>query len=162
MPAKKLLFPFLLLLLFSGKGSSVTAQIYGTGFGVLLGNPSGATMKVFFTERDAFEGIIATSWRGVSATALYQLHFTLPDPKFRNTHWYLGAGAHAGRWDNTAPFYDGPDTITPLGVSLAAGIESTFGRYPFTFGFHLMPSANIAGHLSFNIFQAGITGRYIF
>ncbi len=160
---RKKLFTGVILSFFLFIGApNLSAQIYGTGFGTLLGNPSGATMKVFLTERDAFEGIIATSWRGVSATALYELHFTFPNPRFRNTHWYLGAGAHAGRWDNTAPFYDGPENITPLGISLVAGIESTFGNYPFTFGFHVMPSLNITGHFSPNIFQAGITGRYIF
>ncbi|TVR70893.1 MAG: hypothetical protein EA408_10485 [Marinilabiliales bacterium] len=139
-----------------------SGQLYGTGFGVLLGNPAGATIKMFFSERDAFEGIIATSWSGVTASAHYQHHFKMSDPKLRNTHWYLGAGIQAGRWDNTAPFYEGSGHVIPVGIGLAAGMESTFGDYPFTFGFHVMPSVNLIGHFSLNIFQAGITGRYVF
>ena len=156
---------YILVILFLSVSSvifSLNAQIYVSGPGVHLGNPIGVTWKYFFTERDALEGMLATSWRGYSLTGMYQLHFSFADPKLRNTHWYVGAGAYAGRWDNNAPFYDGLGTITTFGANLVSGIESTFGDYPFTFGLNWVPAVNITGHFGLNIFQVGITGRYIF
>ncbi len=140
----------------------MNAQNYITGIGVHLGNPLGVNYKYFLTERSAFEGIAATSWKGYSLTGLYQLHFTFDNPKMHNTHWYIGTGAHVGQWDNTAPFYDGPETYTTFGIDMILGIESTFGNFPYTFGFNWIPSLNITGNFGINIFQVGITGRYYF
>ncbi|MFO7923541.1 MAG: hypothetical protein R6U58_07595 [Bacteroidales bacterium] len=152
----------LLVLAFKGGLFNAGAQIYVTGFGVHLGNPTGVTAKYFFSEADAVEGLVASSWQGYSLTGLYQRHFLFDDPKLRNTHWYIGTGIHLGKWNNTAPFYGGTGTLNTFGVDLAFGIESTFGDYPYTFGFNWMPSVNITGQFGLNIFQAGITGRYIF
>jgi hypothetical protein len=159
---KRIYILIILFLSFNSGIFSLNAQIYVAGAGVHLGNPSGITWKYFFTERDALEGMLATSWRGYSLTGMYQLHFSFANPKLRNTHWYAGAGAYAGHWDSTAPFFDGPGTLTTFGANLVFGIESTFGDYPFTFGLNWIPGLNITGHFGLNIFQAGVTGRYIF
>ncbi len=142
--------------------SGVSAQMYLAGSGVHLGNPVGISFKFFFTESDAFEGLLAKSWQGYQLTGLYQKHFVFPDPKLRHSHWYLGGGAHGGYWDNHAPFIDGPGSVLAFGVDLVAGIESSFGDYPFTFGFNWIPSVNLTGQFGINIFQIGLTGRYIF
>jgi len=133
-----------------------------TGIGVNLGNPIGVNYKYFFTEEDGVEVLLATSWKGYSLTGLYERHFHFPPFKYRNTHWYLGAGAHIGYWNNLAPFYDGQGYRIITGIDGVAGIESTFGQFPFTFGFNWIPSVNLTGQIGLNLFQVGITGRYIF
>lgn len=158
-------FIYLFLLFFLGGpalNAQINKQIYMTGIGVNLGNPMGVNYKYFFTEVDAVEALLATSWKGYSLTGLYQRHFHFPPFKIRNTHWYLGGGAHIGYWNNTAPFFDGQGYRIMTGIDGVAGIESTFGQFPFTFGFNWIPSVNITGQFGLNLFQVGITGRYIF
>jgi len=78
-------------------GIAANGQDYKTSLGLRLGYPYGVTLKHFLNKTNALEGILASSWGGFVATALYENeHWT---GKYPGLNWFWGAGVHAGFWD---------------------------------------------------------------
>ncbi|MGB8492023.1 MAG: hypothetical protein WCE64_13285, partial [Bacteroidales bacterium] len=48
-------------------------QDYKTGVGLRLGLYNGLSVKHFFSENKAVEGILTTRWRGFDITGLYEI-----------------------------------------------------------------------------------------
>lgn len=137
------------------------AQEYKTGVGLRGGFSNGLTIKHFVSERNAFEGIIATRWRGIDITGLYEIHNQAFEVEHLN--WYYGFGAHVG-------FYDGSNTTwgtyntsyTIVGIDGILGIEYSFSEAPINIGLDWKPAFNVIGDTRFWGDGGALSIRYIF
>lgn len=66
---------------------------YKTAIGLRAGETSGLSVKRFFGEKVAVEGIVGVWNNGLSTTILYEKYS--PAFHLNGLNWYYGAGAHA-------------------------------------------------------------------
>ncbi len=156
---KKLLLSIIAIALFSVVSQ---AQDYKTAIGIRGGYPAnGLTVKQFMNEKNALEGILATSYNGFVVTALYENeHWTGHYP---GLNWFWGFGAHVGFWgdDNN---YNRTDNYVGavIGADFILGIEYTFDEIPLNLSLDLIPSINLIGHSGFGGLYSGLSIRYAF
>jgi hypothetical protein len=158
MMMKKVAFLALVVILSS---FSLNAQEYRTAFGVRGGFYNGLSLKRFVTNNDAIEAVVATHYRGLLISGMYQIHtlaFDVP-----GLYWYYGGGAHLGFYNqrDVPWFQNQTGNITTLGVLGVVGIEYKIDEIPITIGFDVTPALNIIGHTGPWI-NAGIVIRYTF
>ena len=79
--------------------NGIGRDLYRTSAGLRLGGTSGVTVKHFYRETMAWEGILGTFGNGFSVTALLEKH--LPFEGAQGLRFYYGGGAHLA-------FYEGP------------------------------------------------------
>lgn len=149
----------LISILALGMAVSVSAQDYKTAAGLRAGIPYGITAKHFVSQKNAFEGILASSWGGFVLTGLYENeHWT---GKYPGLNWYFGFGAHVGFWDNS-PYYRNIDISAVIGADFVVGLEYTFDDIPLNLSLDLLPSFNLLGHTGWNGINGGLSIRYVF
>ncbi len=139
------------------------AQDYNTGIGLRGGFANGLTIKHFVSSRAALEGIIASRWKGIELTGLYEVHgraFSTDRMK-----WYIGFGGHVGFWngDNTNKYWGEPGTsYTVIGLDGILGLEYNFIEVPINIGIDWKPTFNFYGYSGFWGDGGAISIRYIF
>lgn len=139
------------------------AQDYNTGIGLRGGFANGLTIKHFVSSKAAFEGIIASRWKGLELTGLYEVHgraFSTERMK-----WYIGFGGHVGFWngDNTNKYWGEPGTsYTVIGLDGILGLEYSFLEVPINIGIDWKPTFNFYGYSGFWGDGGAISIRYIF
>ena len=153
---KKLL---IIIILVAAAATAGYSQDYRTAIGLRLGYPAnGLTVKHFLNEKNAVEGILATSYNGFVATALYENeHWTGHYP---GLNWFWGFGGHIGFWDST-PYFDnigGP----VIGVDFILGLEYTFDEVPINLSLDLVPTVNLIGYSGWGGLKSGLSIRYVF
>ncbi|MDD3568548.1 MAG: hypothetical protein PHT92_09135 [Bacteroidales bacterium] len=157
---KKLAFTFLLTLgcfLFSN------AQDYNTGIGLRGGFANGVTIKHFVTSKAAFEGIIASRWKGLELTLLYEVHGRAFNTE--RMKWYFGFGGHVGFWDGDNTNKDwgtAGENYTVIGVDGILGLEYNFAQIPFNVSIDWKPAFNFVGYSGFWADGGALSVRYIF
>ena len=154
---KRIILTFLGIALFA---IASNAQDYRTAIGLRGGWPSnGLTVKHFLNEKNALEGILATSYEGFVVTALYENeHWTGHYP---GLNWFWGFGAHIGFWGDFNPYtdnYSGPI----LGADFILGLEYTFDEIPLNLSLDLLPSVNLIGYSGWGGLHSGLSIRYAF
>ncbi len=139
------------------------AQDYNTGIGLRGGFASGLTLKHFVSERTAFEGIVASRWKGLELTVLYEIHNRAFDVDRLN--WYYGFGGHVGFWEGRHTHrhwgYDG-ENYTVVGIDGILGLEYNFAEIPFNVSVDWKPAFNFIGHSGFWADGGAFSIRYIF
>lgn len=137
------------------------AQDYKTGLGLRGGYPSGVTVKHFFAQKSAVEGILSFGWGGIGVTGLYQLHNPIPDTP--GLKWFYGFGAHfaTANADKKNPFENTYGSKLFLGADGIIGIEYTFKDAPICLGLDVLPILNIIESPGL-WFNAGLSIRYTF
>jgi len=143
-------------------GSLAQAQYYQTGIGVRGGFFSGISVKHFVSEQDAFEGVLATHYRGILLAGMYQRHAQAFDVPSLN--WYYGGGGYMGFYDRgNVPWFDnGYDgAFTTLGFMGVLGLEYKIEEIPIIIGLDVKPAFNLFGHTG-AWFAGGATIRYTF
>lgn len=137
------------------------AQDYRTGIGLRGGYFTGLTIKHFLGTKTAFEGIVASRWRGFGVTGLFEFH----NQAFQTERmkWYIGFGGHAGFWngDNTNWGTRGT-SYTVIGIDGILGLEYNFLEIPFNIGIDWKPTLNLSGYSGFWADDGAISIRYIF
>jgi hypothetical protein len=136
----------------------VSGQEYKTGIGLRGGFSQGLTLKHFVDKKAAFEGILATRWRGVDLTGLYEIHNRAFEVDHLN--WYYGFGAHIGSYDSTNAPWGTSGLI--LGIDGIIGIEYTFTEAPINIGIDWKPSFNLVGNSQFWGDGGALSIRYVF
>lgn len=142
---------FILAFFFFGINSAqaqepaVNQSTYRTAIGLRGGGTSGLTIKHFFANHAAIEGIIDFWPHGIGATALYEKHvqaFNVP-----GFHWYYGGGGHLrvypdGSWTKYRGRYywsdNDPDGLA-LGIDGIVGLEYKIRPIPFAISLDLKP-----------------------
>lgn len=157
----KLLIALIFTAFCFGSNTEVKAQNYDQALGLRGGYSGGITYKNTLGGHRAFEGILSTRYRGVKFTGLYQIH----KPAFRtkNFHWYYGAGAHVGFYDNR--YYFGPDgevyrgPVTSVGIDGILGLEYQIPEIPFLVSIDVKPFWDII-YPGPSYWDAGLSLRY--
>lgn len=147
---KKLFLVFTVIIGLSAV-SNLKAQDYNTGIGFRLGWYNGLTVKHFFNNKGAVEGILTTRYGGLNLTGLYEHH--LPFFDVNNMNWYFGAGGHVG-------FYN--DNNTFAGIAGVLGAEYSFDAAPLNVGLDWQPIFSIVNNSGFLHENVALSVRYIF
>lgn len=125
---------------------SIGKSKYNTAIGLRAGETSGMTIKHFFNETSAFEGIIGVWPYALGLTALYERHEAAFNVEGMN--WYYGAGAHAtlgtGRvyyWYRNGDryYYRYRSGNMGLGVDGILGLEYKIKAIPFALSLDIKP-----------------------
>jgi hypothetical protein len=136
-------------------------QEYKTAVGLRGGFSNGLTVKQFIRGKSAFEGILATRYRGIELTGLYEIH----NPAFEVEHlnWYFGFGAHLGFYNGNYVYWGHSDkTYTMLGVDAILGIEYCFTEAPINIGIDWKPAYNMTDYPGFWADGGALSIRYFF
>jgi hypothetical protein len=139
------------------------AQDYKTGIGLRGGFANGVTIKHFIGAKPAFEIILASRWRGLEITGLYEIHNQAF--KTERLNWYFGFGGHVGFWngDYTHRYWGDPGTnYTVIGIDGILGLEYNFSEIPINIGLDWKPAFNVVGYTGFWADGGALSIRYIF
>lgn len=156
---KKLIPIFLFTFLFISV-SEIQAQNYNNAVGARLGWGFAGSLKHFFTEDWAGEGIVnfRNNYNGFgyfTVTGLAQKHQPLAD--VNNLSWYFGGGAYVGFYSSS---YTGSSKAI-LGISGNLGLDYTFEDIPLNISLDWIPSIGLTGGGGFGAEAGGIGVRYI-
>jgi len=157
---KKIVITFLIVF---GFVSVSMAQDYKTGVGLRGGFESGLTIKHFTHEKSAYEFILASRWRGIEITGLYEVHNQAFDVE--RLKWFIGFGGHIGFWngDYTHSYWGEPGTSYAVaGIDGILGIEYSFSEAPINIGLDWKPAFNFVGYSGFWADGGALSIRYIF
>lgn len=152
---------FILIFFFiTATAALLNAQDYKTGLGFRIGTGAGLTVKHFFTEKKAVEGLLITRWHSFDITGLYEVHNEAFDTD--NLKWFYGGGAHIGFYNGDYVEWGYPgSTASVLGIDGIIGLEYTFDEAPINLGLDLKPALNLFGYTSFWT-EFGFSVRYVF
>lgn len=138
-----------MICLLVGISTWVNAQSYETGIGFCAGTNNGFTVKHFFTDNIAIEGMLTYNGTGIYGTGLYE--YQVPFRDIQNLDWFIGGGGHAGSYYSSVV----------LGVDGIGGLEYTFGNAPVSVSLDLNPNVNFFGNPGF-FMGIGLSLRYNF
>ena len=165
----------LCVVLLSGSWSGARAQFaYELGVGAKVGSPwLSGTVKYFWGNESAFEGLVHLGSFGVGVTALYEYHFYFHSvPGLR---WFVGGGAHVASnigyraiEDPYRRYYLGYNPFAPgnyapvsAGIDGVVGLEYVFEHIPLGIALDVTPLVNFPGRVAF-WWNAGLAVRYLF
>ncbi|GAA5224692.1 hypothetical protein GCM10025777_53230 [Membranihabitans marinus] len=140
--------------------TKIEAQNYDNAVGLRLGWGFAGSLKHFFTEDLAGEGIVnlRNSYLGASyfsVTALAQKHNPINDVP--NLYWYYGGGAFAGFFSSE---YTDSSNVN-IGIAGNLGLDYTFNDIPLNLSIDWIPSISLTGGHGFGAEAGGIAARYI-
>ncbi len=136
------------------------SQDYNTGIGFRFGTGNGFTVKHFFNDRSAIEGLLTTKWHGFDITGLYEKHDRAFDAD--RLRWFYGFGAHIGSYNGDYVEWGASGaTHNVLGIDGIIGLEYSFTEAPINLGLDLKPALNIFGYTHFYA-DLALSVRYIF
>ena len=135
-------------------GGSVQAQDRGFGLGVILGEPTGISGKLWTGYRTAIDGAIAWSFEKKSSV---HLHGDLLFHSFNRARvdkgkllFYYGIGGRVKFEDDSK-----------VGVRVPLGIDYFFARSPFDFFLEIVPILDLVPSTDFGL-NGAIGIRYFF
>jgi hypothetical protein len=124
---------------------------YNTALGVRIGGTSGVSIKHFYSQHNAFEGLIGTFGNGFSLTGLVEKHATAFDVIGLN--WYYGGGAHLAFYNGNNYYrvggrevHDRDSQDVGVGINGIVGLEYALpDNIPVAFSFDFKPFVEIDG-----------------
>ena len=148
---KRIFLSALLFVLFSGMAQTVFAQAKGFGLGIILGEPTGVSIKKWTGEHGAFDGAVAWSFTGSGYLHLhadYLRHsFKLIDVNQGQLPVYYGLGVKLVMAN---------DPI--LGARIPLGINYIFGDAPLDLFAEIVPGLNLINNSDNMFFIEGGLG----
>ena len=134
--------------------STACAQDSGFGLGIIIGEPTGISLKQWTNSRTAIDGAIAWSFEKESALHLHgDLLYHNYDPgkvSRGKLLWYYGIGGRVKFEDDSK-----------IGVRVPLGLDYLFGTAPLDFFLELVPILDLAPSTDFSL-NAAIGFRYFF
>jgi hypothetical protein len=133
---------------------SVQAQESDFGLGIIIGEPTGISVKQWTGSRTAIDGAIAWSFEKESALHLHGdlLYHSFTPPRISRGKfaWYYGIGGRVKFEDDSK-----------IGVRVPLGMDYFFGSAPLDFFFEIVPILDLAPSTDFSL-NAAIGIRYFF
>ena len=128
------------------------AQKYRTAVGLRLGKSNtGLSIQQKIADRFTLEGLALAAPREYSGTVLAERHFGILGPSL---NYYLGAGGHWGRNQDTGPFG---------GLDFIVGAEYKIALTRFVLSFDLKPTLEFSsGNSDWSRFPSAFSVRYVF
>ena len=134
--------------------SAAGAQDSGFGLGIIIGEPTGISVKQWTRGRTAIDGAIAWSFEKESALHLHGdlLYHSFTPPKIDHGKfaWYYGIGGRVKFEDDSK-----------IGVRVPLGMDYFFGTAPLDLFFEIVPILDLAPSTDFSL-NAAIGIRYFF
>lgn len=160
-------YAFLFLVFFALNNVQVSAQRYGTAFGVRLGNSDinrtvGLSLQQRVMEKVTLEGILQTDFsRNTTLSVLAEKHHPIISKRF---NYYYGGGLSFGKEES---FVKNPSTKEIIhtygnataGVDFIAGIEMTLANAVISLDYK--PNINLVGREEFYRGQVGLSARTV-
>ncbi|WP_192821951.1 hypothetical protein [Rufibacter sp. LB8] len=146
-------------------------QASNLGVGARVGGfSSGVSVKYFYRENVALEGVVGTNFgrKGFHLLGLYELH--APAFNVRNLQWFYGAGAHVGSYKGRyyhertyAGYNDSYDkTLTTMGIDGIVGLEYKIAEIPIQVSTDFKPFLDVNRDGLFLLPDWSLTVRYSF
>ena len=144
-----------MLLVLIGGEYLIAAQPKKLGIGIVLGAPTGFTMKYWIDAQTAWQGAIGTGFDGITVGADYLTH----SDAFNNVQlpFYYGPGAFFGSAGFGAPRYVRGDLA--LGARFIFGVDYLTDDREFDLAFELRPALLRSPRVGIGI-EAGIAFRF--
>lgn len=126
----------------------VNGQTNGVGVGITVGEPTGLTTKIWFSEHNALAGAVAWSFRDGGSLQLqgdYLIHYELTGDIQQDIrgraffHYGIGGRLRDDAADNRM------SVRVPLGVTYA------FGKSPLDFYFEIVPMLDVSPETAFDL-----------
>jgi len=141
---------------------TLSAQTRGFGIGIILGEPTGLSMKFWTSSNTAVD--IAAAWSFINGSAVhvhadYLYHnFKLVKLDYDTLPFYIGIGGRIkfGEHDNGDDHQD-----YRIGVRIPVGLEFLPSKIPFDFFIEIAPLLDLIPNTDLN-FNGGIGFRYFF
>ena len=150
------------------------AENYSTGVGIRLGGiTSGVTLKHFFGNAGAIEGIASIGRHSFLLTGLFEKHS--PFPKAEGLSWFFGGGAHVGFFQHDYPYgyfyyykdhgnkiyvYDKyGDAHNSFGLDFILGMEYKFKGVPIAVSIDAKPFVDVVPGFE-GYWEYGFTFRF--
>lgn len=149
-------FSLTLFLLLQLSTTFVYSQEYFSAIGARTGSDTGISLKHFFTETTAFEGMMVYRQTGFRAVALAEQHLFLG--RKSSSALYFGIGGHFGYSGLVVPEQT-PRQVA--GVDFLIGFEYVFPHSPLVFAFDLKPLFELRYDPVFSGNNAAVSLRYI-
>jgi hypothetical protein len=134
--------------------SNASAQVSGFGLGIILGEPTGISAKLWKGETTAIDA--AAGWSSGKNSVLhlhadYIFHnFNLIDVQKGKLPFYYGIGGRVKFADDTK-----------VGIRIPVGMNYIFAGAPFDIFLELVPLLDLMPDTEFDI-KAGLGARYFF
>ncbi|HSB93970.1 MAG TPA: hypothetical protein VLC28_12680 [Flavitalea sp.] len=143
---------------FSGYSQS-TGSSYTTAVGVKI-YPGAITIKHFYKENVALEGLLSFWDHGFRFTGLYEFHGNIAD--IEGFKWYIGPGAHLGFYDNDYKNdHENDDVGVDLGIDGVLGVDYKIKGAPINLSLDWQPSFTIISDTEFRSW-GGLGVRFTF
>ncbi len=154
---KKFLYIFALLLLFCFVNNQVFAQRQGVGLGVIVGEPTGLSLKSWMSASTAFNLAAAWSFEEYGAFQVH-LDYVFHHPRLleSNLPFYYGLGGRLKLKDS-----GGNDSDAHLGIRLPLGLAYLFREAPLDFFIEVVPVLDLAPETVVNL-NAALGMRFYF
>jgi len=146
--------PLLLFVLAILLQMNVNAQERGFGLGIILGEPTGVSGKLWTSGQNAFDFAAAWSFQGdgnllLQADYVWHIFRLIPVPEGK-LPFYVGVGGEVILADDPV-----------IGVRVPLGLDYMFGNAPVDIFVELVPILRLAPSTDFD-FAGGIGARYWF
>jgi hypothetical protein len=125
------------------------------GLGIIIGAPTGFSMKYWNTGSTAIQGFLGGGYRGVAIGADYVYHTDAFQN--RNAPFYYGPGLFFGQAGIGAPRYE-RNTLA-LGVRGVFGVDYIFPDHPFSIALELGPAMLLTPSINMGI-ELGVAFRF--
>jgi len=125
------------------------------GIGVVVGAPTGLSVKYWSTSREALQGYAGGGFGGVALGVDYLFHSNAFDNA--NMPFYYGPGAFIGSASIGGPRYD--RNSLGLGFRFMFGADYLFPRDPFDIAFEVGPALVLSPVVGLGL-EAGLAFRF--
>jgi hypothetical protein len=149
----------LTLLIFIGLGSPacILAKDSNFGLGVIVGEPTGISAKLWMSRRTAVDGAVAWSFEkhaGVHLHGDFLVHdYSLIKVSKGRLPLYYGIGGRIKTWED--------ERDDNVGVRIPVGLEYLFDTAPFDLFVEVVPILDLAPETELNL-NAALGARYYF
>lgn len=151
-------FVLTLFLLTFTSNAQPSGSSYTTALGVKV-YPGSISVKHFYEQNKAVEGLLYLWNYGVRATGLYEIHGDINGAP--GLKWYLGPGAHIGFWNNTwKEVFPTRENGISLGIDGVIGLDYKINGAPINISLDWQPSFNLIGYTYFEGGWGGLGIRY--
>jgi hypothetical protein len=142
----------LLIVAVLGFNGLVKAQQDGFGLGMILGDPTGISIKYYMNDENAVDGAVSWNLNGgwFNVHADYLRHWYVFDLSEGELPVYAGVGGRIGFGDQVR-----------VGIRIPLGITYKFDNAPFDIFLEIVPEMDLVPATVFNM-QGGIGFRYFF
>ena len=141
--------------------SFANSQVKGFGAGIIIGEPTGISVKGWLSHNTAIDGAIAWSFASQSSMHIHADYLwhtkSLISSSSGELPFYYGIGGRLKFGNNS----DNSSSGTRLGVRVPVGLSYKFNHEPVDIFLEVVPILDLSSEISFTI-NSGLGARFYF